>query len=175
PPPSFDPDTGLFYVGTMQPVSLFYLTDVDPRPQGWAAAERNIWNFGSELKAIDYSTGRVAWSRPLALRASGTSGGPMGLLSTPGPRLYVTNERAGELSIIDPGSRRVLATVRLGKRPRGIRVSPDGTTLYVALSGSPLAPPGADEKSLPPPDRSADGIGVVDARALELVRVMAVG
>ena len=59
----------------------------------------------------------------------------------------------------------------LGKRPRGVRVSPDAAMLYVALSGSPFAPPGVEEKTLPPPDRSADGIGVVDVRTLRLVRV----
>jgi DNA-binding beta-propeller fold protein YncE len=69
----------------------------------------------------------------------------------------------------------VVATVPLGKRPRGIRLSPDRTTLYVALSGSPFAPPGVDEKSLPPPDRSADGIGVVDVRAMKLVKTIPAG
>ena len=69
----------------------------------------------------------------------------------------------------------MVATVRLGKRPRGIRVSPDHTTLYVALSGSPFAPPGVDEKSLPPPDRSADGIGVVDVAQMRLVKVIPAG
>jgi len=87
----------------------------------------------------------------------------------------VTNERSGDLSVIDLASKTVVATVPLGKRPRGVRVSPDGTVLYVALSGSPFAPPGVDEKTLPPPHRSADGIGVVDARTLKLLRVMPVG
>ena len=62
-----------------------------------------------------------------------------------GPRLYVTNEMSGDMTIIDVTTRRVIATVPLGKRPRGIRVSPDGTRLYIALSGSPIAPPGVDE------------------------------
>jgi YVTN family beta-propeller protein len=92
-----------------------------------------------------------------------------------GPHLFVTNERSGTLSVIHLGSRQVVATIPLGKRPRGIRVGPDGRTLYVALSGSPIAPPGVDEKTLPPPDRSADGIGVVDLRTLKLLRVMPVG
>src|SRR6185369_2404116 len=92
-----------------------------------------------------------------------------------GPRLYVTNERSGDLSVIDVASKSVVATVPLGKRPRGVRVSPDGHLLYTALSGSPFAPPGVDEKTLPPPDRSADGIGVVDVRSLKLVKVIPVG
>jgi YVTN family beta-propeller protein len=92
--------------------------------------------------------------------------------STPAGRLFVTNENSGDLSVIDTASRRVTATIPLGKRPRGIRLSPDRTTLYVALSGSPMAPPGVDESKLPPPDRSADGIGVVDIRQGRLLRVI---
>jgi acido-empty-quinoprotein group A len=88
PPPSFNPDTGLFYVGTEREYSFFYLTDTDPRPQGWAAAERHVHNLGSELKAIDYKTGKVVWSRPLARSAWGPGGGAMGLLSTAGGLLF---------------------------------------------------------------------------------------
>jgi alcohol dehydrogenase (cytochrome c) len=88
PPPSFSPDTGLFYVGTTEGYSIFYLTDTDPRPQGWGAAERHLGNLGTALKAIDYKTGKIVWSRPLALTASGPSGGSMGLLSTAGKLLF---------------------------------------------------------------------------------------
>jgi YVTN family beta-propeller protein len=92
--------------------------------------------------------------------------------STPSGRLYVTNENSGDLTVIDTATRRVVATIPLGKRPRGIKASPDGTLLYVALSGSPMAPPGTDQRTLPPPDRKADGIGVVDVRQGKLLRVI---
>jgi alcohol dehydrogenase (cytochrome c) len=88
PPPSFSPDTGLFYVGTTREFAIFYLTDTDPRPQGWGAADRTVGNLGSELKALDYRTGKVVWSRPLALTATGSGGGAMGLLSTAGNLLF---------------------------------------------------------------------------------------
>ncbi len=87
-------------------------------------------------------------------------------------RVYVTNEFSGDVSVIDPLQTAVVATWRLGKRPRGIVVSPDGQRLYVALSGSPLAPPGIDESQLPPADKAADGIGVVDTRSGALVNVI---
>src|SRR5688500_17094941 len=90
----------------------------------------------------------------------------------PRGRLYVTNEISGELSVIDVATERVVASIPLGKRPRGVRVSPDNSTLYVALSGSPIAPPGVDEESLPPADKKADGIGVVDVKTGKLLRVM---
>ena len=93
-------------------------------------------------------------------------------VSTPAGRLYVTNENSGDLTVIDTATRQVIASIPLGKRPRGIKVSPDGSTLYVALSGSPIAPPGTDESKLPPPDREADGIGVVDVKQGKLLRVI---
>jgi YVTN family beta-propeller protein len=95
-------------------------------------------------------------------------------LAEPAPRgrLYVTNEISGDLSVIDVASERVISTIPLGKRPRGVRVSPDRSTLYVALSGSPIAPPGVDEESLPPADKKADGIGVFDIKTGTLLRVM---
>jgi acido-empty-quinoprotein group A len=101
PPPSFSPDTGLFYVGTTQGVSVMYLTDTDERPQGWAAAERRVGNMGSALKAIDYKTGKVKWSRPLALTATGTTGGPMGLLSTAGGLLFGNDGGGGNFVAYD--------------------------------------------------------------------------
>src|SRR5678815_1733509 len=79
--------------------------------------------------------------------------------------VYVTNERSGDLSVIDVSTQRVLTTIPLGKRPRGLRASPDHSLLYVALSGSPIAGPGVDEDTLPPADKKADGIGVVDLKS----------
>src|SRR6266536_4666638 len=90
-------------------------------------------------------------------------------------RIYVTNERSGDLTEIDASTFQVTATVPLGKRPRGIHASPDGRFLYIALSGSPLAGPGVDESKLPPPDKTADGIGVFDVRQNKLVRTIQCG
>jgi hypothetical protein len=42
----------------------------------------------------------------------------------------------------------------------------------VALSGSPIAPPGVDESTLPPPDKRADGIGVVSVADRKLLRIV---
>jgi YVTN family beta-propeller protein len=93
----------------------------------------------------------------------------------PSVGVYITNETSGDLSVIDANTQTVVSTISLGKRPRGIAVSPDKSTLYVALSGSPPAPPGVDESTLPPPDRTADGIGVVDIRQQKLIKVLPSG
>lgn len=113
PPPSFNPDTGLFYVGTTRGVSVFYLTDTDPRPQGWAAAERHVGNLGTELKAIDYKTGKIVWSRPLAMSVWGPGGGSMGLLSTAGKLLF-GNDGGGNFVAYDAATGKPLWHAGLG-------------------------------------------------------------
>lgn len=103
-------------------------------------------------------------------------GAGCGRSGEPSHWICVSNERSGTVTVIDGSTRSTLATITLGKRPRGIHASPDGRTLYVALSGSPIAgPPGSQPESLPPADRSADGIGVVDLRALALSRTFHAG
>jgi len=84
-------------------------------------------------------------------------------------RLYVSDETGGNVVIVDPQARSVVARIAVGKRPRGIQLSPDYQRVYVALSGSPIAGPNVDESKLPPPDRRYDGIGVVDVRSRRLL------
>ncbi len=87
-----------------------------------------------------------------------------------GERVYVSDEDGGSVIVISTADDSVIARIPVGKRPRGLRVSPDGTRLFVALSGLPKAGPGADESKLPPADPSADGIGVVDLASLKFLR-----
>lgn len=48
--------------------------------------------------------------------------------------VWVSNERDGTVVAIDAAANRVIATIPVGGRPRGIQVSPDGRTVYVAIS-----------------------------------------
>lgn len=84
-------------------------------------------------------------------------------------RLYVSDESGGNVVVLDPVAGNVVATIAVGRRPRGIAVSADGSRLYVALSGSPNGGPNVDESKLPPPDRRFDGIGVVDLQSRRLI------
>src|SRR5689334_4600787 len=102
----------------------------------------------------------------LAVMLAGCGGNPAG----PSYRVYISNEASGDLTIIDPVKMEAITTVPLGKRARGIHPSIDGKQIFVALSGSPFAPPGVDESTLPPPDKSADGIGVFDIAEQKMLR-----
>ncbi len=39
-------------------------------------------------------------------------------------QVFVTNEKSGDVTVIDGGDYKVLATIPVGKRPRGIHASP---------------------------------------------------
>src|SRR5215211_3224474 len=51
-----------------------------------------------------------------------------------GPLAFVTNERDGTITVIDTGTDHVRSTIKLGGRLRGIRLSPDRTRIWVAIS-----------------------------------------
>ena len=111
-----------------------------------------LWSTALALLALAACTQSPQPSAP----AAGSAPAPSGV------RLYVSNETSGTVDVVDPERGVVERRVAVGKRPRGLMLSKDGTRIFVALSGSPIAPPGVDESTLPPPDRAADGIGVVD-------------
>jgi YVTN family beta-propeller protein len=121
----------------------------------------------------------------LLLSLLGSSGFSDAASSGPAPYLVcVSNERSGDVTILDGADRKLLATVPVGKRPRGIHASPDGRFLYVALSGSPITgPPQLDAKGNPilrevdedDVDHSADGIGVIDLVGRKFLRKLPAG
>ncbi len=109
----------------------------------------------------------------LVLLFGGCRQQPAGETTTsPAYRVYVTNEQSGDLAIINGSTGTIEKTVPLGRRPRGIRRSPDGHMLYIALSGSPIAGPGVDESTLPAPDKRQDGIAVFDVATQKVIRVI---
>jgi YVTN family beta-propeller protein len=119
-------------------------------------------------------------TRPLALRSLTASLTLAAALAHGSPawaktEVYVSGEESGEIIVVDVDAGQVVARIPVGKRPRGIKLSRDGKLLYVALSGSPRGGPGVDESKLPPGDRTADGIGVVDLASHKLLRTLPSG
>jgi len=85
PPPSFSPNTGLFYANATRAFSVYYLyeNENDEKPQGWGGNDRSGWSEAM-LQAIDYKTGKVAWSH----KWTGSSSVRSGLLTTAGNVLF---------------------------------------------------------------------------------------
>jgi YVTN family beta-propeller protein len=92
-----------------------------------------------------------------------------------GAAAYLSDEESGSLAVIDPVRAEVVERIPVGKRPRGLKVSPDGKRLYVALSGSPRAGPGTEAPEPSPADHSADAVGVVDLATHKLVGTLPAG
>jgi alcohol dehydrogenase (cytochrome c) len=108
-PPSFSPQTNLFYVSAEQGYSFWYLVlDANGAPddhQGGAAL--SLVNK-PVLLAIDYRTGKVRWQREL-----GSEQGTPGVLTTAGHLLF-TGDLAGNLLALDPSDGTVLWHTRGG-------------------------------------------------------------
>jgi len=83
-------------------------------------------------------------------------------------RAYVSNEDDGTVTVVDTQRLTALATLPVGKRPRGLALSHDGTRLYVAVSGLPKCPPPMTDEDCArlPRDSQADGIAVIDTATL---------
>jgi alcohol dehydrogenase (cytochrome c) len=86
PPPSFSPDTGLFYVNASNAYSVYYIYDDEPKPEGWGGNDRGGWSEGV-LQAIDYKTGKIRWSH----NWEGAGGPRSGVLSTAGNLVFAAD------------------------------------------------------------------------------------
>ena len=89
PPPSFSPETGLFYVHETNGLHIDYLMEPDPRgSMGLGGITGGAsFSYGSDLAAIDYKTGKVKWRHPLTEAAVGettTAGGVLFLSGSGG-------------------------------------------------------------------------------------------
>jgi alcohol dehydrogenase (cytochrome c) len=81
PSPTFDPDTGLFYIAATRAFSMYYIFDDTDKPEGWGGNDRGGW-AECMLEAIDYKTGKIRWSHPWE------GNGRSGLLSTAGNLVF---------------------------------------------------------------------------------------
>jgi len=98
----------------------------------------------------------------------------VGCQKTEGDLVYVSNEDSGTLSVISTDTLEAIATIEVGKRPRGVRAGRDGARVYVALSGSPKCPPWMSDEECEGEivDKSLDGIAVVDVVERRVVAVL---
>lgn len=92
-------------------------------------------------------------------------------------RIYVSNEDGQSVSVLDAAKAEVIATIEVGKRPRGMKLSRDGSRLYVAVSGLAKCPPTVPDEECAKLERDlkADGIAVVDTSSHKLLRVLHAG
>ncbi|HEX4771251.1 MAG TPA: acido-empty-quinoprotein group A [Bryobacteraceae bacterium] len=97
-PPSYNPDTELFYVNAMRGYSLAYLTDIDVHPEGYGGNGRNLY-LCAALEAIDFRTGKIRWSHEFPGKGMAISG----ILNTRGKLLF-SGDPSGNLIAWNPAN-----------------------------------------------------------------------
>ncbi|HXE10824.1 MAG TPA: acido-empty-quinoprotein group A [Bryobacteraceae bacterium] len=100
--PSYDPQSKLFYVNTTQSYSVYYLTDTSDKPEGYGGRDQGVWSQAA-LKAIDYSTGKIAWSHVYP----GVNHVGSGILTTAGGVLF-TGDPSGNVVAFNPKDGKIL-------------------------------------------------------------------
>jgi alcohol dehydrogenase (cytochrome c) len=112
PPPTFSPQTGLFYVQERNGFNLLYLADPDPRGSMGLGGKTVsvVGSAGNFLTAIDYRTGRVAWRKPFMNTAGGVGAG---LLTTAGGVLF-GGDGSGNFVAFDARDGKPLWHTRIG-------------------------------------------------------------
>ena len=107
--PSFDPETGLFYVNAREGYSYWYLAlDKNNRPIGHHGGSALDLVTTSVLLGLDYRTGEIRWRREGGAGLSRAS-----ILTTAGHLLF-TADNSGNLLALDPADGRVLWHTRPG-------------------------------------------------------------
>jgi alcohol dehydrogenase (cytochrome c) len=107
PPPAFDTGTGLFFVNAARAYSVWYVYDLDDKPEGWGGTDRGGWSE-SLLQAIDYKTGNIRWSHKWE-----GAGGRSGLLTTAGNLLFA-GDTSNNFVALDPANGTPLWHANLG-------------------------------------------------------------
>ena len=98
PPPSFDPQSGLFYVSSSPSYSVYYLTDTSEHPEGYGGRDTGVWSE-SALVALDYKTGKIRWRHVYPGGRRTISG----ILTTAGKLLF-TGDPSANFIAFDPES-----------------------------------------------------------------------
>jgi alcohol dehydrogenase (cytochrome c) len=133
PPPSFSPQTGLFYVNATRAFSEYYIYDPNEKPEGWGGNDRGGW-AESMLQALDYKTGKVRWSHKWE-----GSGVRSGVLSTAG-NLVFTGDTAQNLVALRANDGVPVWHANLGNSVTNgpMTYELDGTQDLVVGAGDPL-------------------------------------
>ncbi len=109
PPPSYDPETGLFYFNASLGYGLAYLYDTSDHPEGYAGGGGGNFDVHSSLMAMDVRTGAVRWKHEHGPEGRGGMSG--GVLTTAGKLLFTGD--SGELVAFDPADGKPLWYQRL--------------------------------------------------------------
>ena len=96
------PRTGLFYTHASESDGMDLKTDISKTPEGNGGRNKTIWSQNL-LQAIDYKTGKIAWTH----RYLNQGGNRSGLLSTAGGLLF-GGDPTSNVFAMDPANGKML-------------------------------------------------------------------
>jgi acido-empty-quinoprotein group A len=144
--PSYDPETGLFYVQARHGFHVAYLYDTSPKPQGYAGGGFSLWGQ-SVLEALDVRTGEIKWAHEYSQSTAQVNSG---ILTTAGGLLF-TGSTGANLVAHDPATGKILWHQRL------LRAVSNGPSTWL-LDGAQYLIVGAGDTlyafTLPAPSRT---------------------
>ncbi len=111
PPPSYDPQTELFYLNGMEGYGIAYLYDTSPQPEGYGGGGGGGFDMRTTLFALDVRTGAVKWKHSHSAGIA-QGGGPSGGILTTAGHLLFTGDSA-QLAAFDPATGKILWHQRL--------------------------------------------------------------
>ena len=128
--PSFNPQTGLFYVVASPSYSIFYLT-AEGKAEGFAGRD-DFLNYPGVIEAIDYKTGAIKWKHDIG------GSGP-GLLTTEGNLLF-TGDTSSHFIAMDSTTGKTLwhTTTGANQNNGAITFEMDGEQYVVVGAGDSL-------------------------------------
>jgi alcohol dehydrogenase (cytochrome c) len=111
PPPSYSPQTKLFYVNATEGYSVAYIYDTSPQPEGYGGGSTGAFDTHSSLIALDVLTGDVRWKH--IPKGRGAEGGGMsgGILTTAAGLLFTGD--SDRLAAFDASSGKILWSQKL--------------------------------------------------------------
>jgi alcohol dehydrogenase (cytochrome c) len=107
PPPSYDPQTELFYLNGTEGYGIAYLYDTSDDPEGYGGGGGGNFDTKSALFALDIRTGKIKWKH----EHSGAGGVSGGIMTTAGKLLFTGD--SGQLVAFDPADGKILWHQRL--------------------------------------------------------------
>lgn len=137
--PAYSPETGLFYVDSVEGKAIYYLTDDSANPSGYGGTVTGIGHSQRVLKAIEPLTGRTVWQHVYPnLNNAPTTVGPS--ILTTASHLLITGDDQGNLIFFSADRGQMLWHCTLGAAESGgiITYMLDGRQYVVFGAGDSL-------------------------------------
>lgn len=137
--PAYNPQTGLFYVNSVEGKAIYYLTDDSAHPSGYGGTVSGIGHSERVLQAIEPLTGKTVWQHVYPnLNDAPTTVGPS--ILTTASNLVITGDDHGNLIFYSADSGQILGHRELGAPESGgiITYMLDGQQFVVFGAGDSL-------------------------------------